>query len=164
LGWARAHLGSPGEGVFLVRHALTGLIEAGTRVGITDVLTRLAEAQALDGAVADALATIEEALQANPEELVFRPNVVTWRGELRLERGDTTLAEADFRDAIAMARAMNATAWELRAATKLARLLTARGESVAARDLLAPLYASFSEGLDTPDLVDARSVLDRVAT
>jgi hypothetical protein len=160
LGWARAQLGNAGEGVSLIRQALAALLEAGTRVGITDVLTRLAEAQAQGGATADALRTIEDALQANPEELVFRPNSMICRGELRLRLGQTALAETDFRDAIAMARTMSAKAWELRAATSLARLLQARSDPVAARDLLAPLYDWFTEGLGSADLKDAKSLLD----
>jgi hypothetical protein len=50
IGWARAQLGRTGEGVSLIRQALAGFEERGARVGNTDVLTRLAEAQALDGA------------------------------------------------------------------------------------------------------------------
>ena len=62
--------------------------------GITDQLTRLAEAQAVDGMLDEALGTIEEALQANPEELVFRPNVLTYRGELWFKLSQPELAEA----------------------------------------------------------------------
>jgi tetratricopeptide (TPR) repeat protein len=94
---------------------LAGLAEAGSKVGITDHLTRLAQAQALDGKIDDAVITIEEALQANLEELVFRPNALTCRGDLRLILGQTELAEADFREAIALAHKMQAKAWELRA-------------------------------------------------
>jgi tetratricopeptide (TPR) repeat protein len=73
LGWARAQLGRAGEGATLIRQGLAGLAEIGSRLFITDHLTCLAEAQALDEKIDDALSTIEEALQANPEELVFRP-------------------------------------------------------------------------------------------
>jgi class 3 adenylate cyclase len=59
LGWARAQLGRAGEGVALIRHGLTGLAEAGFRASITEFLTLLAEAQALDGKIDDALSTIE---------------------------------------------------------------------------------------------------------
>jgi four helix bundle protein len=62
--------------VALIRQGLAGLAEAGSRVAITVRLTELAEAQALDGKLADALITIDDALQANPEEVVFRPNTL----------------------------------------------------------------------------------------
>jgi tetratricopeptide (TPR) repeat protein len=123
LGWAWAQLGRAGEGVAIIRQGLAGLAEAGQRVPITEVLTFLAKAQTLEGKLEDALITIEKALQANPEELVYRPDALICRGELRLKLGQTELAEADFREAIALAQKMKAKACELRATTSLARLL-----------------------------------------
>jgi len=162
IGWARAQLGYTGEGVSLIRQALAGLADRGARVGNTDVLTRLAEAQALNGAIREALDTIEAALEANPEELVFRPNTLRYRGELQLKLGQSELAEADFRDAIAMAHEMSAKAWELLAAISLARILQTRRNPDAARNLLAPIYGSFTEGFDTPVLQEAKALLDQL--
>jgi predicted ATPase len=73
------------------------------------------------------------------------------------------MAEADFRSAIETARSQGNKAWELRAATSLARLLIRRGHHRAALENLAPVYASFSEGFQTPDLREARSLLDEMA-
>jgi tetratricopeptide (TPR) repeat protein len=112
LGWARTQLGSSREGISMIRQGLADLAESGSRLGITDQLTRLAEAQTLDGKIDDALVTIEEALQANPEELVFRPNILTCRGELRFQIGRIESAEVDFREAIALAQKMQAKAWD----------------------------------------------------
>jgi predicted ATPase len=159
-GWARAQLGSAGEGVSLIRQGLAGMAEAGIRVGVTDFLTRLAEAQALDGATGEALGTIEDALQANPEEVVFRPNILTCRGELRLKIGRAELAEADFREAIALAQKMSAKAWELRATTSLARLLRVSDRCDEARTMLAEISGWFKEGFDTADLKEAKSLLN----
>jgi tetratricopeptide (TPR) repeat protein len=91
---------------------LAGFAEVGVRLQITDYLMRLAEAQALDGLFDDALRTTEEALQANPEELVFQPHILTFRGELRLRQRQAELAAADFRDAITLAQKMSAKAYE----------------------------------------------------
>jgi hypothetical protein len=124
---ARARVGRTGEGVSLIRQALVGFEEKGARVGNTDVLTRLTEAQALDGATREARDTMELALKANPEELVFRPNTLRYRGALRLKVGQIELAEADFRDAITMARRMSARTWELRTAMNMARLWRDQG-------------------------------------
>jgi len=164
LGWARARLGRAGEGVVLIRQGLTGLAEAGFGGSIPDHLTRQAEAQALDGKIEDALITIEEALQANPEQLVYRPNVLTCRGELRLKQGHTELAEADFRDAIALAHRMQAKTWELRTTTSLARLLDDQGKRDEARTMLAEIYNWFIEGFDTADLKDAKTLLDELSS
>jgi predicted ATPase len=50
--------------------------------------------------------------------------------------------------------------WELRAATSLARLWFDHGRQEQAHELLAPTYGWFVEGLDTPDLRDAKALLD----
>jgi predicted ATPase len=139
---------------------LAGLAGTGARTDITNTLTILAEAQCLDGAIQDALITLDEALQANPEELVFRPNILKWRGELRLKIGQNELAEADFREALALAQTMRAKSFELRATTGLARLLAKQGRHDEARAMLAEIYNWFTEGFDTADLKDAKALLD----
>jgi tetratricopeptide (TPR) repeat protein len=162
LGWARAQLGSAGEGVSLIHQGLAELAEAGTKIAITQQLKGLAEVQALDGMIDDALVTLEEALQANPQELVFRPNILTCRGELRLNIGKVEPAEADFREAIALARSMSAKTWEVRAITSLVRLLAKHGRRDEARTMLAEIYGWFTEGFDTADLKDAKALLDEL--
>ena len=162
LGWARAQLGNPREGVALVRNGLAALAESGVGTDITNGLTILAKAQALNGAIDDALLTLNEALQANPEELWCRPNVLTWRGDLRLKIDQAELAEADFREAIALAQKMNAKSWELRATTSLARMLDKQGKRDEARAMLAEIYNWFTEGFDTADLKDAKALLEEL--
>jgi hypothetical protein len=161
LGWARGQLGRAGEGVAVARQGIAGLAEAG-RLYVTDQLTRLAEAQALDGKTGDALDTIEEALQANPEELYFRPETLRIRGDLRLKLGQAEPAEADFREAIALAQKMQAKAWELRATISLAQLLDKQDRRNDARTMLAEIYNWFTEGFDTADLKDAKALLEEL--
>jgi predicted ATPase len=48
------------------------------------------------------------------------------------------------------------------AATSLARLLRDQGRRGEARELLAPVYGSFTEGFDTQDLKDAKALLDEL--
>jgi tetratricopeptide (TPR) repeat protein len=162
LGWARAQLGNPDEGVALIRQGLAGLAETGFTVTLTNHLMHLAEAQALDSTIEDALSTIEEALEGDPEELFFRPNALTCRGDLRLRFGQAELAEADFREAIALAQKMEAKAFELRATMSLARLLDKQGNRDEARTMLADIYNWFTEGFDTADLIDAKALLDEL--
>jgi predicted ATPase len=109
------------------------------------------------------LETIEQALHANPEELVRRPEMLRVRGELRLAQGNAELAEADFRDAINHAQTMSAKAWELRATMSLARLLAKQGRRDDSRTMLAVIYNWFTEGFDTADLKDAKTLLDELA-
>jgi predicted ATPase len=61
-----------------------------------------------------------------------------------------------------IARSQQAKSYELRAATSLARLWGEHGRRAEARDLLAPLYGSFTEGFDTADLKDAKRLLDQL--
>jgi hypothetical protein len=59
----------------------------------------------------------------------------------------------------------SARGWELPAATSLARLWYDWGRRAEARALLAPLYGWgwFTEGFDTPNLVEAKALLDELA-
>ena len=71
-------------------------------------------------------------------------------------------AEACFGRAIEIARRQQAKSWELRAVVSLARLWRDQGQFRQARELLAPVYDWFTEGFDTPDLQDAKALLDRL--
>jgi tetratricopeptide (TPR) repeat protein len=162
LGQARARLGRASEAVELIREGIAGLLKSGFRAGITEFLGALAEAQAGAGAVGDALQTIEQALQTNPDELVYRPELLRLRGTLRLSQGRPELADADFREAIALAQQMGAKAWELRATMSLARLLAQQGHRDHARSMLAEIYNWFTEGFDTVDLKEAKALLEEL--
>jgi predicted ATPase len=65
--------------------------------------------------------------------------------------------------AMRVARSQHAKAYELRAATSLARLWGEESRRTAARDLLAPVYGWFTEGLEIADLKDAKELLDQLA-
>jgi tetratricopeptide (TPR) repeat protein len=80
LGYVRAQLGRASEGVALIRQGIVGLREVGAHSGLTRPFAYLAEAQERDGAIVDALETIEQALQANPDELAYRPEALRLRG------------------------------------------------------------------------------------
>jgi class 3 adenylate cyclase/tetratricopeptide (TPR) repeat protein len=163
LGHARAQLGRTAEGIGLIRQGIAGLLEIGMRASISGYTARLAAAQECDGAIVEALATVEQALQVNPDELEFRPETLRLRGELRLMQGQTELAETGFREAIALAQKMGAKAWELRAAMSLADMLAKQGRRDEARAMLAEIYGWFSEGFDTADLKDAKALLDELS-
>jgi len=77
---------------------------------------------------------------------------------------DDGAAEVSFRKAITVAQHQNAKTWELRAAMGLARLWRDQGKRDEARELLAPVYGWFTEGFDTPDLKEAKALLDGLAS
>jgi predicted ATPase len=64
-----------------------------------------------------------------------------------------------YREALSIARAQEAKLWELRAAVSFARLRRDHGPHAEARDLLAEVYGWFTEGLDAPDLQEAKTLL-----
>jgi predicted ATPase len=164
LGHAQAQLGRDTDAIRLIRKGIAGLLERGTLIGIGNFTGFLAAAQERAGALDDALETVEQALQANPDELVYRPEILRIRGELRLRAGRTDLGETDFREAIELAQKMSAKAWELRTTTSLARLLASKGRPDEARIMLAEIYGWFTEGFDTADLKDAKALLNELAT
>ena len=95
--------------------------------------------------------------------LVFRPETIRIRGELRLKLKDVEMAEADFREAIALARRMEAKAWELRATMSLARLLFDIGRRGEGWAMLTEIYNWFTDGFDTADLKDAKVLLEELS-
>jgi tetratricopeptide (TPR) repeat protein len=160
LGYARTQLGGTTDGIVQIGEGIDELIQTGHRLGVPLCMMLLAAAQSSAGAIADGLETVERALKFNPEELVSRPETLRIRGQLRLKQGNGQLAEADFRHSIAMARSIGAKAWELRTTMSLARLLRDSGRRDEARATLAEIYNWFTEGFDTPDLKDAKLLLD----
>ena len=164
LGAARAHSGRTTQGIALIRNGIDELLKVGNRITVTASITSLAEAQRLAGSVDEALSTVEWALQFNPDELFNRPETLRLRGELHLGSGQPHLAQSDFRDSISLARRMGAKAWELRTTMSLVRLLAPQGRRDEARAALAEIYGWFTEGFDTPDLKDAKALLDELAT
>jgi hypothetical protein len=71
--------------------------------------------------------------------------------------------EACFQQALAVARHQQAEALELRAATSLSRLWQRQGKRADARQLLAPIYSWFAEGVDTADLQEAQVLLSELS-
>ena len=76
-----------------------------------------------------------------------------------LLQGDEAKAEASFCRAIQVARRQQARSWELRATVSLCRLWRQQGRVDEARQMLSEVYGWFTEGFDTPDLQEARTLL-----
>jgi predicted ATPase len=84
--------------------------------------------------------------------------------ELRSPECKGPNAQRHFEQALGVARAQQARSWELRAATSLARLWRGQDKRAEAHDLLAPVYGWFTEGFDTLDLMEAKSLLAELAS
>jgi predicted ATPase len=126
----------------------------------------LAYACLVAGRTAEGLAAVAEALELSEQTLerYYVAELLRIRGDLLLQQGDPVNAEASFRDALAFAERQGVLAFELRAATGLARTLAVRGALAEARQSLAPVVARFSEGRDSADLLDAQHQLEHLAS
>src|SRR5262245_48996633 len=162
-GWALAEEGAVAEGIAVIRDGLERYLATGMRIGLEEPLCLLADAQARGGDVAGALATLTEAEGTVSGEEVWRADTLRRRAEL-LARAGVEVAEIEsvFRDALAVARRQGARGYELRAAVAYARFLRDHGRAGEGRALLEQLYAAFTEGFNTGDLVEAKALLDEL--
>jgi predicted ATPase len=114
----------------------------------------------------DARDCIREAMTQveTTKESWFEAEIKRMAGEiaLLLPDPDATKAEEYFEHALAVARQQQAKSWELRAAVSMARLWYDQGKRQQAHDLLAPVYGWFTEGFDTVDLKEAKSLLEQL--
>jgi predicted ATPase len=79
-------------------------------------------------------------------------------------KGDPAGAQRAYMASLDWARTQQAKSWELRTPTSYARLMSGQGRAREAHDLLAPIYAWFTEGFGTKDLKDTKALLDELET
>jgi predicted ATPase len=166
-GWADAQRGEATTGIARIRDGLAAAEANGARITTPLFLSLLAEALAFAGKIEEVLAALDDALAkaAVSGAKGWDAEIHRLRGELtaRLPYPDPAKAEDSFRTALAIAREQGTRGYELRAATSLARLWRERDRRGEARDLLAPVYGSFTEGFDTQDLKEAKTLLDELS-
>jgi predicted ATPase len=170
-GEAVAMLGQIQEGMAQMREGIAAFHAIGARVLLPGALGSLAVAQAKAGQPQEGLATLAEALDlvAETDEHHWEAELHRLRGELLLVQGEgggaqvRLQAESCFQQAIEVARRQQGRSWELRATTSLARMWRKQGRVDEARQTLAAIYDWFTEGFDTADLRDARSLLEELS-
>lgn len=161
-GWALASTGQVEEGVRDLEAGIEAWRRSGAKFNLPHRLGLLAEARAHASEHTAALEALDRALDLveRTGERWFEPHLHLTKGEILLKAPATAAAEACFCTAIEAARRQEARLWELRAAVALACLWASRGERRQAHDLLAPIHGWFVEGFDTPDLREAKALLD----
>jgi predicted ATPase len=150
-GEALAMLGQIEEGIAQMREGLARKHSTDARCNTSGTLCALAQA----------LALVQET-----DERYYEAELYRVRGELlRAMRGsgNETEAEASFQKAIEVARCQQAKSWELRATVSLCHLWQSQGRIDPARQMLAEIYGWFTEGFDTPDLCEARALLEELS-
>jgi hypothetical protein len=150
---------SPAE----MRDALNIYRGTGARFQTPFLLSLFAEAALARNDWTDGISAISEALSLIEEtgEAHVLPEVYRIRGDLLAgsKKGDS---EADYLEALELARLQGTRWFELRAATSLARHWADHCKRAEARELLAPIYEWFTEGFSTPDLKCAKEQLERL--
>ena len=164
-GWALARTGCGDGGIDEMQKGVGMLASTGTEVGSSSFFFQLADATWAAGRASDALAIVQTGLGIAEERSHGLRDADLYRlnGDLLQEASGSGAGDAErcYRLAIERARSQRKTMIELRAAAGLFRLLRAQGRDIAdARETLATTYAKFTEGFDTPDLRDARALLE----
>jgi predicted ATPase len=163
--WARVRQGGDKQAIADIRSGVAAYRATGAELESSYWFALLADAFATIGAVEEGLAAVTEALNlvATTGVLFCHAELFRLKGELFLSRNEPNQAEASFREAINVASVQCARLLELRAAMSLARLWRDQGKVQQARELLAPVYGWFTEGFDTRDLKDAKTLLEELA-
>ena len=166
-GWALAMQGQGEAGVAQIRQGITAFRATGAAITVSWFCILLAEATAHLGHTAEGLQSLAEAhtLVEQHDERWWEAEVYRLRGVLLLREPGTSQEEAEawLQRALDVARRQEAKSLELRAAMSLSRLWQQQGKCQEAYDLLAEVYAWFTEGFDTADLQDAKALLDTLA-
>jgi predicted ATPase/DNA-binding winged helix-turn-helix (wHTH) protein len=177
-GWLAAEQGRGEEGAARIRQGLAVYQAVGAALGRPTFLAILAQLCDELGQHSEALSVIDEAA-----DLAERTGLHYWDAELRRLKGTCILhsepsspapkrrpgrspaereAESCFLEAIEIARRQEGKSFELRAAMSLSGLWQRQGKIGQAHALLSEVYGWFTEGFDTPDLVDARGLLEQL--
>ena len=162
LGWAAAKTISIDAGLSRMRRGAAGLQSLQVNAWIPFYVTGEAEVLCLHGRHDTALLRLDEAkaLMEQQEQCYAEPELYRLRAVALAAQGAAAREiDASFDRALEAARRCEAKLWELRAATSCAEFWR-EGRRRQARDLLEPVYGSFTEGLDTLDLKHAKAVLD----
>jgi predicted ATPase len=163
-GWVKAKNGDLAEGISLLRSGTIAFRATGAELWMPYGFTLFARVLEIAEKIEEAVTQSDAALE------IVEKTGVRWlaaelhrhKGELLLRLGQPDAAEELYRKALSIAWEQEAKLWELRAAVSLARLRGEQSRRSEAYDLLAPIYGWFTEGFDTPDLKEARALLDEL--
>jgi tetratricopeptide (TPR) repeat protein len=162
-GWALALTGKLDKGIELLEKGLTDLPDEATR---HEFAGWLAEAYGKAGRYEEGLKLLEVGIASRRRALLVGTTLIRLKGELLMMQDSSKAEEAErsFRTAIEADAKYGAKSPQLRVTTCLARLMRDTGRRDEARAMLAEIYGWFTEGFDTADLKDAKTLLDELGT
>jgi predicted ATPase len=163
-GWVKVRNHDLNDGIFLLRAGVTAYRAGGAELWMPHFFALLAEACEIAGQFEEASALLEDGLDIAERTGArwFAAELNRQKGRLLLRQGHAEATEVLYCKALSIAQEQEAKLWELRAAGSLARLRRDQSRRAEARDLLAPVYGWFTEGFDTPDLKEAKALLDEL--
>jgi predicted ATPase len=166
-GWARAAQGDCETGLAEMCQGLAAYRATEAALYLPYYYAMLSEIHGLMGERQTALCLLSEALAAveSTGECIYAAELYRLKGEflLNLSADNTSEAVSCYQKALSTAQSQSTKLWELRAATSLARLWQSQHKRREAYDLLAPVYNWFTEGFETPDLIEAKSLLNELS-
>jgi len=174
IGRSQAELGQLAQGLVKLQQGLAAYQATGQLNTYTFLMALLAETYRLAGEIEAGLSTLSEALNLSHKtsERFYEAELYRLRGELMLRQVETQSgtdteattqrAEKHFRHALQIAHQQGAKILELRATASLCRLWGQQGKEAEACHILGKTYNWFTEGLDTPDLLEAKALLDEL--
>ena len=162
-GWWLAQTGDVKSGIEQFARGLDMWRGIGAEIVVPWWHAQLGQLYALDGKVDQGLDFVEKGLDQAERwlEKAHLAELHRIKGDLLMvqESPEPEAAVQAYQQALSVSRAQQAKGWELRAATSLARLWQSQSKSDKAYDLLFPVYDWFTEGFDTADLKEARTLL-----
>lgn len=167
-GWALVGDSDNEDAIRQVRQGLAAWLSTGAQLMRPHILGLLAEALHAASHPEEGLEVVNEALAiiGATGERCFEAELYRLKGELLLTGDSSAIdaAEGSFLQALATAREQRACAVELRAAMSLVRLTRSHGRRHSALALIQPILESFTEGLDTLEVTEAKTLLDAEIT
>ena len=163
-GWVMARQGKTQEGIAYLRQSLARHRAMQSLLNFPYFLAMLIELLLAEGEIPEGLEAVEEALQVveRTQQRSFLAEIYRLKGELlRAQDADSVDAEMLFERAMDIAENQSALALQLRAGISLCRATIGRARGEESYAILERIYSQFDEGFDTPDLVEAKALLDQ---
>jgi class 3 adenylate cyclase len=158
--------GKPAEGIGPLKAGIAAWEATGGKARSPAIKAFLAEGMALTGDLDNALQLIDEIIaqveRPGWEERFYYAEILRLKGWILSLKRDLEGAERNYLASLDWARRQQAKMWELRTSTSLARLWQSQGKRQDAYELLAPVFDWFTEGFDTKELLEAKSLLDEL--
>lgn len=153
------------EGVKQAREGINAMKSENIWIYSSGTFASIAKMQIKAGNLKEAMAALDEAFAfvKKTDERYWESELYRLKGEILSTQGEDDRAENNFSKAIEIARKQDARSLELRAVMSLCYLWEKRGKRKEAHQILAAIYNWFTEGFETPDLIEANKLIQELS-